>query len=85
LVVSWNTNVHDEAARTFVESFYHYISSSKEDCLCFKDAYECVLIELKLRGWLILNPEEHDSVLSEQKKQNRIKLEAAGVPKLFEA
>ena len=65
--VSQDSITNNVAVRNFAEAFYRYPPSSKENCLCFKEAYKVALNHLKRHGWLIANLEDYNVVLKEQK------------------
>ena len=82
-VISWETDVNDEAAKNFAESFYHYLGNDTALTKDFEKAYNFALTELKKRGWITICPKDGPLLLSHQQTQQNTKLKAAGIPHLF--
>ena len=73
--ISWKTTVDDEAAMTFAETFYHYLSRDREQYENFEDAFEEASLDLELRGWYLIDPEDGIACLELDEDE-----QAAGIP-----
>ena len=83
-ILSWRTDVDDEAAMCFAEAFYHYLGSSIENSTKFKVAYNRACAELKLRSWALINPRDQNLLVKTKADEGNVKLWAAGIPHLHE-
>ncbi len=82
-ILSWETEVNDEAAMCFAEAFYHFLGVSRENCEKFEDAYKRAYAELKLRGWVMIDPQNRGLLSKIQNDECNMKLKAAGIPHLY--
>jgi len=82
-VVSWDTLVHDLAARNFAESFYYYLGSSEANLSCFDKAYEYAKNDIEFRGWFLSDPINREELFEEQRKRNSLQIKSAGIPRFF--
>ncbi len=87
-VVTWTTSVDDEAAQVFAEEFYATLSKTGHNCPDFRSAFERAKWELRLNQWVIDDdggdPSLEEALLARQRRENNLKLKAAGIPKLYE-
>ncbi|GMH73839.1 hypothetical protein TrST_g1915 [Triparma strigata] len=83
-VISWETEVDDEAAMTFSETFYFEISQSADD---FEGAFKKAKRSLELRQWdMTVDPgtEEGQEQLQQiRKEKNNLSWKAAGKPVIY--
>ena len=73
--ISWKTKVNDEAAMTFAETFYHYLSSDREEYENFEEAFEEASYDLELRDWCLIDPEDKEACSELDEGE-----QAAGIP-----
>jgi hypothetical protein len=82
-ILSWETEVNDEAAMCFAEAFYHFLGTSREHSRRYQDAFNRAYAELKLRGWVMIDPRDRRLLLRTQHDECNVKLKAAGIPHLY--
>jgi hypothetical protein len=89
-VVTWTTSVDDEAAQAFAEEFYLTLSGNPADFREIGTAFERAKKKLRQRQWVIDDdggdpgPSGRPLLLARQRREQNIKLKAAGIPKLYE-
>ena len=82
-VVCWDSDVHDEASRTFAEAFYHHLGLCRENSEDFRRAFQMAETALKLRQWALLDPKDTESLKTQQVECCAPRIRAAGIPSMI--